>query len=230
MDFDAIVLLFAAGWAVLSWLARAARGQRGELPEEPTITTEDAEREVRRRQRMERLRARRSARSAPTAEAPRSGDELAEEFQRELERLFGVPSSRPESQQGPLGRQADTGLEGAEEVEDLEVLEEEPEVVSIETSGQRTERVVVAYDEAADALARRRVAEAAERARALTKADHSRFDARIRAETPPAPAPAEPRRPVAAGSTLRDAVIWSEILGPPVSERSPSSGIGGGSW
>lgn len=230
MDFDAIVLLFAAGWAVLSWLARAARGQRGELPEEPTVTTEDAEREVRRRQRMERLRARRTARSAPTAEAPKSGDEMAAEFQRELERLFGVPSSRPDH--GPLGRRADTGLEGAEEVEELEVLEEEPEVVSIETSGERTERVLVDYDEGASELVRRRVAEAEARARALTKADHARFDQRIRSEpalvTPPAKTPwVRGRRP--AGS-LRDALIWSEILGPPVSERPASSRTDGGSW
>ena len=71
------------------------------------------------------------------------------------------------------------------------------------------------YDDAAEAVVRRRIEAARRRDRALTKADHEAFDARIRQE--PADHTAVARRFTPA--QLRDAIVWREILGPPVSER-----------
>jgi hypothetical protein len=60
----------------------------------------------------------------------------------------------------------------------------------------------------------RRIAAAEAQGKPLTKADHRAFDARIRQE----PADKTATRGYTARQ-LRDAVVWREILGPPVSLR-----------
>lgn len=98
----------------------------------------------------------------------------------------------------------------------------EPLVRSLEEDFHRPEREIVILGGDQDELQRRRVAWAEERNRALTAADHRRFDARIRAphqDEPEAalvsPAPAGPMQ------RLRQAVVWRELLGPPVGLREP---------
>lgn len=226
MEFDTLILLLAAGYALLQWLIRGVRKATREVDQQPDTSMEQAELEVPRRTRLERLQARRLERMAArppgktAAQPPR--DHAVEEFRREMERLLGV---KPESQAGPLGRSGGVVLEPAEEIEELEVRETEPEVVSLETGGERAERVLVDHDDQAEALVQRRIAAAETRAGALTKADHIRFDQRIRTEparTTPAQrrvaAPVEPGAPLT-GNALRNAMIWSEILGPPVGRR-----------
>lgn len=122
---------------------------------------------------------------------------------------------------GPRGRRADRALPSAEEVEDRETLETAPVVVPYEYV-ERPERVVVDHDAAAQRTVARRVAEAEQRDRALTLADHRAFDARIRA-VPAVAAPKSARVPLRqslSGDSLRQAIILREVLGPPVSERS----------
>jgi hypothetical protein len=88
-----------------------------------------------------------------------------------------------------------------------------PLVISLETPPVREEREVASYDDRAEAASRARIEAARLRDEALNDADHALFDRRIRAGGAAANRKA-PRR-----IALRDAVVWREILGPPVSLR-----------
>jgi hypothetical protein len=74
----------------------------------------------------------------------------------------------------------------------------------------------VDYDDEAEAIVQRRIRSAEERDHALSKIDHQAFDSRIRAAAD-ATRVARPRL-----ESLRKAMIWREILGPPVALRNPS--------
>jgi hypothetical protein len=100
-----------------------------------------------------------------------------------------------------------------EEVEERESLEVDPEVVSLETTLPRELRRQVDHDEAAEQIETRRISAAAARDKASSKADHAVFDERIRQE------PADKTATGYTARQLRDAVVWREILGPPVSLR-----------
>ncbi|HEX2218200.1 MAG TPA: hypothetical protein VHG35_05310 [Gemmatimonadales bacterium] len=146
-------------------------------------------------------------------------EQLLRELERNLEEVGGTqpaPSSRlPGAKSAPQSRAPAAGLPGAEEVENRESYDDEPvRVVSLEGEVHRPSRPRVVQDDAAEELVRRRIEAARARDRALTKADHQAFDARIRRE--PADHTAVRRFTPA---QLRDAIVWREILGPPVSER-----------
>jgi hypothetical protein len=115
---------------------------------------------------------------------------------------------------GPAGRAPDRRLPPAEEVEERESLETGAEAQSLEIDPRRGERAVVDQDDEAEQVIARRLAAAEANAAPKTRADHVAFDARIRQE--PADKPAT--RAITA-KQLRDAVVWREILGPPVSMR-----------
>jgi hypothetical protein len=103
-----------------------------------------------------------------------------------------------------------------EEFEDTRSLETEPEIVSLEHEVRREARVRVDRDDEAGEFETRRIQAAAARDHARTRADHAAFDQRIRQE----PAEHTATRGYTA-QQLRDAIVWREILGPPVSERDP---------
>jgi hypothetical protein len=88
-----------------------------------------------------------------------------------------------------------------------------PLVISLETPPVREARDEASYDDRAEAASRARIEAARLRDEALNDADHAAFDRRIRAGGAAANRKA-PRR-----IALRDAVVWREILGPPVSLR-----------
>jgi hypothetical protein len=117
---------------------------------------------------------------------------------------------------GPLGRAPDRPIPSAEEQEDRESLEVTPVARSLETDPSRSARVTVDQDDEAERVVARRLAEAEGRIRPLTKADHLAFDQRIKQE----PADKTATRGYSV-RRLRDAVVWREILGPPVSLRDP---------
>jgi hypothetical protein len=123
------------------------------------------------------------------------------EFERALEQA-GQPSTTRMS------------LPGAEEVEERESLEVEPEVRSLEGNVRRAERQLVDQDEEAEQIEVRRIKAAADRDATRTKAAHAEFDKRIRQE----PADHTATRAYTA-QQLRNAIVWREILGPPVSLR-----------
>jgi hypothetical protein len=96
-------------------------------------------------------------------------------------------------------------------------LETEPEVTSLETGFSRQGRRRVDQDDEAEGIEARRIKAAAARDVARSPADHAAFDNRIKQE------PAE--HTATKGYTaqqLRDAMVWREILGPPVSLRRES--------
>ncbi len=101
-----------------------------------------------------------------------------------------------------------------EEWEERESLEVEPEIVSLETEVRRESRPLVDQDDHAERIELHRIAAAATRDQARSKADHAKFDQRIRQEV--ADKTAAGRYTI---EQLRDAVVWREILGPPVSLR-----------
>jgi hypothetical protein len=105
-------------------------------------------------------------------------------------------------------------LPPAEEVEDRRSLEVEPEIVSLEHEVKREARVRVDRDDEAGEFEARRVQAAAARDHARTKLDHAAFDRQIRQE--PADHTATPAYTI---KQLRDAIVWREILGPPVGLR-----------
>ena len=129
-------------------------------------------------------------------------DELLRNLGRTLERA------------GPAGRPPDHRLPPAREVENRQSLETTPQVRSLETEPRRPQRATVDQDDDAAQLVARRIAAAEARATPLTAADHRRFEERIRQE----PADKTATRALTA-EQLRHAVVWREILGPPVSLR-----------
>jgi hypothetical protein len=93
-------------------------------------------------------------------------------------------------------------------------LESVSEVRSLEVDVRRPQRVEVDSDDEAETIAAKRIAAAEANVRPLGAADHMAFDARIRQQ--PADATATQ---LSSMRRLRDAVVWREILGPPVSLR-----------
>ena len=145
----------------------------------------------------------------PTPSQPdgtqREGSRL-EQVLREFERAL--------DQAGPAGRPASFPLPDEEEVEERKSLEGEPEVVSLEQEARRAPRREFTQDADAEQLVARRITAASVRDATRTKADHVKFDSQIRQE----PAEHTATR-VYTTEELRQAVVWREILGPPVSLR-----------
>lgn len=146
---------------------------------------------------------------------PVSVESAEDAWRRELEQLFGV-----EVERGPVGRQAPVELPPAEEVEEretletLDTLEEEERLISLDERAVEAPRpVVLDREPETRVVLQERLAVAERHSKPLTRADHARFDAEIRA-VPARPAPVRRARP-----TLRQALVWREILGPPLSLR-----------
>jgi hypothetical protein len=160
-------------------------------------------------------------RSVPPGERPSLGDpsqregSRLEEILREMERALDPSTQVPD----PVSQGGwDVGEADVEEVESLD--DYEPEVVSREdlSNFERPEREVVVLGGDQEELQRRRTQYAEVRSKALTRADHDRFDAEIR--KPQKVAIVDPGEPASARVLrLRQAIIWREVLGPPVAMR-----------
>ena len=137
----------------------------------------------------------------------------------QLEQLLRQLGRTLDQAGGPLGRTPDRPLPSAGEQEEGESLEVAPVARSLESDATRSTRVTVDQDDEAERVAARRIVDAEGRTRALTKADHLAFDQRIRQE--PADKTATRRY---SPRQLREAVVWREILGPPVSLRDTTEG------
>ena len=142
----------------------------------------------------------------------REGTRL-ERLLRELERSLENVAERPSA--GPVKLPAPRRVE--EDVEERGSLEEPERVASLETDVPRRERPEYDQDTGAEAIVQRRIEAARVRDHALGKADHQAFDAKIRQEAADHTAV---RR--YSPAQLRDAIVWREILGPPVSDRDAS--------
>ncbi|HET6779002.1 MAG TPA: hypothetical protein VFH26_08945 [Gemmatimonadales bacterium] len=152
-----------------------------------------------------------------STEPPQPDDLPPDATQREgsrLEMVLREFQRSLESAEVTARRHAGEPLAGDEEIEERQSLEREPQIVSLEHEVRRPGRREYTQDAEAEQLVQRRIAAAATRDTARTKADHIQFDERIRKE------PADQTRTRGyTAKQLRDAVVWREILGPPVSER-----------
>jgi hypothetical protein len=138
----------------------------------------------------------------PTQQEGSKLELVLREFQRALETV------------GEQSRPSVTSRPRYEDVGEGRSLEVEPEVASLETGVSRKGRMRVDQDDEAEQIEVRRIKAAAARDVARSPADHSTFDKRISQE------PSD--HTAAKGYTpkqLRDAMVWREILGPPISLR-----------
>ena len=138
----------------------------------------------------------------------------------QLETLLRELGRTLDQARGPAGRAPDRRLPPAKEVEERGSLEVTPDVQSLETDDpMRGTRAVVDQDDEAERVVEQRRAAAEANLTPLTEAEHQAFDQRIRQE------PAD--KTATHGYTtkqLREAVVWREILGPPVSMRGEGEG------
>ena len=180
-------------WAVVSLLGKAAQGKRREQQQRPS-----------------RPVPQRRDQSASRTGQPTTFEELLAEMRGQLEQakeMEQVETARHEPWQRELPE--------AEAVEDTTSLEEEPEVVSLEVEPHRAERATeLSQSEAMQVLVQRRIDAAELRNREWRLEDHRRFDQTIR-ETKPVRVP----RISPASRSLRQAMIWNEVLQAPVSLR-----------
>jgi hypothetical protein len=154
----------------------------------------------------------------PTQQEGSRLERLLRELERSLEKVAEKPSGggsrlpAPERPRPTLRSVPPTA--GEEDVEEGGSLEEPEQVVSLETQASRRERAEYDQDSDAEAIVQRRIEAARARDRAMTKTDHEIFHAKVRQEVADHTAVRRytPRQ-------LRDAIVWREILGPPVSER-----------
>lgn len=139
--------------------------------------------------------------------APTTFDELLAEMRSQME----TAKTAERIEAAPAERWHDD-----EDVEDRRSLEEEPVVVSLEVAPPDRQRVRVDHDSGAEQLVADRIAVAEMRNREWQLSDHRRFDDDIRRVAVVRPAA------VRAGISLRQAMIWREILSPPVGLRGPA--------
>jgi hypothetical protein len=156
--------------------------------------------------------------SDPTQQEGSRLERILRELERSLEqvgeRQSGGGPPLPGPQRPTTARLPAAPATEEEDVEERGSLEGPEQVVSLETEISRRERAEYDQDSEAEAIVQRRIEAARARDRATGKVDHKAFDAKIRQEVADHTAV---RRYTPA--QLRDAVVWREILGPPVSER-----------
>ncbi len=193
MDLDTplVLALVYMAVAVVARLVKKARQRQGERPMEHQPRVVPA-----------------------TRRPPETMDELLREMREQLGELGGI-------ERGPVmtgGRGSAPGGESEEvewQGEEAISLETVPQMVSLETDVVEAAPVDRGYDDGVHEIVRQRRADAESRNRAWRPADHKAFDARVRAVAPP---PLVDATVTARRSTrqLRDAIIWKEILGPPL--------------
>jgi hypothetical protein len=188
MDFTGLLIL-AALYALLNLIGRSQQKRSQEAERRPAPRTGPP------------------ARLPPVSHEPGSADATQQEGSR-LEMMLRQ-LERALEEQAP--EQPITLSLPEEEIEERSSLEMEPEVVSLETTARREPRRRVDQDEGAEEIEARRISAAAARDKATTKVDHAAFDQRIRQEVADKTATGYTTR------QLREAVVWREILGPPVS-------------
>jgi hypothetical protein len=154
--------------------------------------------------------------TAPPSRTP-DGSPRVDPTQREgtqLERLLRELGRTLDEGRVPAQRPTVRTLPPAKSEASRRSLEAAPEGQSLEVDPARGERAVVDQDDEAERVVEQRLAAAEANLQPLSEADHQVFDQRIRQE----PADRTATRAYTARQ-LREAIVWREILGPPVSLR-----------
>lgn len=210
-------LVFGAAWLVLNAIRKATvkpTGPPQTPPRRPQVTPPRPSAIPRRPGARQLPDARALPGARPGALPPVTGADATQREGSALETLLRELGRTLDQASGPSGRAPDRRPPPAEEVEERESLEVSPAVQSLETAPSRAARAEVDRDDEAEQVAARRATAAAAQGRPLTRAERLVFDPRIR----PEPADETATRGYTARQ-LRDAVVWREILGPPISLR-----------
>ena len=219
------VIIFAIVYAIVSIMAKAkeaARKQSGGNPEaEAQQQAAKAQRRLEERKRQLQQRQQQRQQQSPTRssrpEIPPAGNTQSEGARlQDLLRVLTEAAGVPTTTGGPVDRPMPGSLPSDEEVEERESLETEEQIRNLEVEERRPERREVDFDDEAEAIAQRRIRAAQERDRSLSRKDHAEFDQKIRA-VPDATRVTRPKL-----DALRQAIVWREILGPPIALRKPS--------
>lgn len=212
------VIIFAVVYAIVSIMAKVKQAsQKGagdgsaSEPEELAKQQRRQQQRLEQRQQQRQVRPPRPAQPRPAGNTQSEGARL-EDLLRVLTEAAGVPAPA-----GPSGRRAAEPLPSEEEVEERESLETEEQIQNLETEARRPVRLEVDFDDEAEAIAQRRIRAAQSRDKALGRQDHKVFDAKIRAVVADNTRVSRPSL-----ASLKQAIVWREILGPPVSLRKPS--------
>jgi hypothetical protein len=205
------IIIFAAIYAIIAIIGKFK--EASQKAGGGAASTEHSQREQQRRQARLRQAQQRALPSQPSRTGS-PGDTQAEarkleELLRVLGQAAGVPTT-----EGPMGRHSRVELPAEEEVEERESLEVEERIQNLEVTSARPLRREVDFDDDAEQVVQRRIKAAADRDRPLNRSDHRLFDEKIRKVVADKTAVALPSR-----QRLRDAIVWREILGPPVSLR-----------
>lgn len=209
---DGLWVVLVVAYVVFSLVSEAAKKQRGGAGEEARRRARAAARE-----RAERLAR---AGATPPAHGPDRGTSPTQVEARRLEELLrglGGALGLPDE---PVVVTVPAPAEDPEEAYSLEGVTLEGE--SRELAPVRVARVERTEDESASALVQRRIDAATLRSGALGPSDHAAFHRRLATRSAPVQVERSGTRPaVRAGSRadLRRAVVWREILGPPVALR-----------
>ena len=200
------VIIFAVVYAIVAILGKIKQAQQKGADRAPTPEPRP------------RLQPRPAPQRAPRPHQPASprspGNTQAEATRlEELLRVLGEAAGVPTTE-GTIGRPARVPLPAAEEVEELESLEVEEQILNLETVVRRPARREVDHDDEAEALIQARIRSAQARDRTLNRADHQAFDKKIRKVEPDNTRVAKAPRP-----SMRQAMVWREILGPPLGLR-----------
>lgn len=192
MDLGPLVTL-AVVWAVLSLFGKIAGNAKKQ---------EQQRQQQRQREGVDAPVARRDER-VPVRRQPETFEELLAEMRGQIEGKRETPP--------PIWESAPAEQE---EVEDRRTSDDVvPDVVSLETDWQRPQRVETFSDaDEAEVLIKRRIDSAAARDHGWRAADHRAFDDEIRK-------PVVRTIPARQRPNLHQAIIWREVLGPPVSMR-----------
>ena len=216
---DGLWVVLVVAYVVFSLISEAARKQRGAGGGESRERARAAARE--RAGRLAQVGA------TPPARGPDHGTSPTQVEARRLEELLrglggalGLPDE-PVVVRVPAPGQA----EDPDEAYSLEGVTLEGE--SRELAPVRVARVERTEDESASALVQRRIDAAALRSGALGPSDHAAFHRRLATQSAPVQVERSGTRPAVRAGTradLRRAVVWREILGPPVSLRDGGGG------
>ena len=217
-----ILVFFYLGATLFGRAMKKARGRAGEddAAEDAKLGQQRAEREARREAARRAARARARAGLPSPPQGADVGTRGTQGEARALEALFrglGIEIQLPDGETAGAraGSPARPPLPEPADPEEARSLEGQSlEGVGLDVVPGRMARAVVVADAAAEAVVRQRIAAAEARSGALTAADHAEFHRRITAAQPKVA-----ERAAVPLSQIRRAVVWAEVLGPPLALR-----------
>lgn len=240
-SFEGLIVLGVI-YFVLNLLSRAGKKQGqshqppADLPDEPTPTQDEALSLERILQEIERVKREKAAEhrlpppQRPPSLPPRrpAPPPMRRPEPQPLKGRMASPRRMPPpptTEGGPMGRHGKRALESHEEIEERESFDEgrslevEESLDVLDETRLRPERREEDHDDEAEAIVQGRIKAAEARNRAHTEQDHRSFHDRVMHGEIGAPqteaAKAADARAKSSAMSLRRAVVWAEILGPP---------------